>query len=91
MSKASEFVNLFVFASVHEDVKYQARQGRVAMDELVRRCLDMAKSEGITPEQIHAEVGDLAEYFRAVIDGKNEDEAARLAADAAADRKAGKG
>jgi hypothetical protein len=37
------------------------------------------------------EIGDLAAYFRAVIDGKNEDEAARLAAEAIADRKAGKG
>ena len=90
MSKASEFVELFVFASVHEDLKYQARQGRVAIDELVRRCLDIAKGEGITPEQIHAEVGDLAEYFRAVIDGKNVAEAARLAAEAGANRKAGK-
>ena len=90
VSKASEFVELFVFASVHADLKYQTRQGRVAIDELVRRCLDMAKGEGVTPEQIRAEVGDLAEYFRAVIDGKNVDEAARLAADSIADREAGK-
>ena len=62
------------------------------MDELVRRCLDMAKSEGIIPEQIHAEGGDYRVLVGAAHDGKNEDEAARVqAADAAADRKAGKG
>jgi hypothetical protein len=90
MSKAREFVELFTFASVHEDARYRARQGRVELDDLVRRCVDMAKHEGITEEQMTVEVGDLTTYFRAVIDGKNVAEAARLAADADADRKSGK-
>lgn len=90
MSKASEFVELFAFASVHEDAKYGVKQGRVAVDELVRRCVDIAKDQDITEEQMTDEVGDLATYFRAVIDGKNVAEAERLAADAVADRKAGK-
>ena len=90
MSKASEFVELFAFASVHEDGRYRARQGRLEVGDLVRRCLDMAKNEDITEAQMTDQVGDLATCFRAVIDGKNVADAARLAADAIADRKAGK-
>jgi hypothetical protein len=87
-NKAREFLDLFAFASVHEDQPYQPAQRSKALDELVRRCAEMANSEGISRQQMEAEVGDLDEYFRRVIDQKNVEERQRLAEDAIADRRA---
>jgi hypothetical protein len=46
------------------------------------------RDEGISREQLEAEVGDLNEYFRSVIDQKNVEEKQRLTDDAIADRRA---
>lgn len=86
-TRAREHLDLFVTASVHEDGPYQIAQGRAAVEELVRRCVEMGAEDGITREEMEAEVGDLAAYFRATIARKNTSEAKRLADDAIADRK----
>ena len=85
-SKAAELVELFVSVSVHEDGRYSVAQGRMAIDELIRRCLEMGAEDGITREQIEADVGDLYAYFRGIIDSKNVVAKARLEREEAADR-----
>lgn len=77
--RARDILDFFVFVSVHADSPYQPAQGPQAIEELVRRCVGMAKDQGISRQQLEAGAGNLSDYFRAVIDRKNADAAQRNA------------
>lgn len=66
-SSAHEFVDVFVNNSVHEDEQMRTSQSTLAIDDLVRRCLEMAAEHGISKADIDAEFPNLAEHFRFMI------------------------
>jgi hypothetical protein len=61
---AREFIDFWVENSIHP-AGHDGNDGATQdVDELVRRCVDMAESQGITEAALQAAVGDVAAYLR---------------------------
>jgi hypothetical protein len=69
-----EFIDFWIENSIHA----AAHDGTVGatqdVDELVRRCIDMAQGQGITEAALQAEVGDIAAYIRKTLKTVNKTE-----------------
>ena len=61
---AREFVDFWVKNSVHAAEQYGQVGGEQGVAALTQRCIDMAKSQGISEAEMVAEVGDLAAYIK---------------------------
>jgi hypothetical protein len=74
MTAAREFIDFWIENSVH--AKEQSGQPGGSQDaaELARRCIEMAKSQGISEDAIRNEVGDVTNYIRGRLRDANEAE-----------------
>jgi len=76
-----EFVEFWLENSVHADEQYSPRRGRKSVQRLADNLVIAAQSQGFTKAQLEAEIGNLYDYIRAMIDQKNKTEDERLAKD----------
>jgi hypothetical protein len=81
VASAKEFVEFWLQNSVHADEQMTGRRGREAILELADRLVVAAKHQGITDQQIEAEIGDIYTYIRTSIDAKNASDTTRLRLD----------
>ncbi len=73
MTKAREFIEFWIENSVHAgDGAHGASQD---VTELTRRCLEMAEDQGISEQDINAEIGNLAEFLGRKLEAANKVEA----------------
>jgi hypothetical protein len=77
LSTAREFIEFWIKNSVHAAEQYGTAGASQDVAELTRRCIEMAKSEGITEKAMHDEIGDLAEYIRGQLKAANKSESDR--------------
>ncbi|MGY3609766.1 MULTISPECIES: hypothetical protein [unclassified Bradyrhizobium] len=77
MPTAREFIEFWIENSVHAAEQYGTPGASQDVAELTRRCVEMAKSEGITEKAMRDEVGDLAEYIRGRLKAANKSESDR--------------
>jgi hypothetical protein len=76
-TNAREFVDYWIENGVHAAEQSRAPGASQDVAELTRRCLDMAKGQGITEQAIGDEVGDIAEYIRGNLTAANNAESGR--------------
>ncbi len=76
-AKAREFIDFWIQNSVHAAEPQGTAGASQDVAELTRRCLEVAKSEGITEKSIHDEVGNVAEYIRGRLRAANKSESDR--------------
>jgi hypothetical protein len=69
-----EFIEFWLENSVHADESRGARRDGRAVQELADRCLAAAKEQGFSEDQITAEIGDIYEHIRGLIDKLNTDQ-----------------
>ena len=74
MTSAREFIDFWIETSVHAREQSGQRGGSQDADELARRCVEMAKSQGIFEDAIRNEIGDLANYIRGKLSDANKAE-----------------
>jgi hypothetical protein len=77
MSKAREFIDFWTENSVHSAEQYGSPGGSQRTSDLVKRCVEMAETQGLSQADLEAEVGNLSEYVRTALDEANEAEKAR--------------
>jgi hypothetical protein len=78
MTAAREFVDFWFTNSVHPDEQLSARRRRGSVQELADKLVVAASGQGLTREQVEAEIGDIYAYIRTGIDFQNVTETARL-------------
>jgi hypothetical protein len=78
MTAAREFVDFWFTNSVHPDEQLSARRRREGVQGLADQLVIAASGQGLTREQIEAEIGDIYAYIRTGIDFQNVTETARL-------------
>jgi len=66
-----EFVEFWLENSIHADESLTARRDRKAVQNLANRCLAAAEEQGFSEDQITAEIGDIYEHIRGLIDKLN--------------------
>jgi hypothetical protein len=76
--QAREFIDFWIENSVHAVEQSSTPGASQDVAQLTQRCIDMAKSQGITEEAIRAEIGDVAEYIRGKLNAANQAEQDRL-------------
>jgi hypothetical protein len=81
MTAAREFVDFWFTNCVHPDEQLSARRRREGVQGLADKLVIAANGQGLTQEQIEAEIGDIYAYIRAGINSQNTSEAARLKLD----------
>jgi hypothetical protein len=72
-----EFIEFWIKNSVHAAEQYGTPGASQDVAELTRRCIEMARSEGITEKAMRDEVGDVAEYIRGRLKAANKSESDR--------------
>jgi hypothetical protein len=72
-----EFIDFWIENSIHAAEREGNAGATQNVDELVRRCVDMAKDQGFTEEEMRAEVGDIAAHIRAQLEAANTSESDR--------------
>jgi hypothetical protein len=77
-TKAREFVDFWIENSIHAVEQFRATGASQDVAELTRRCLDMAKGQGISEQEMRDEIGDVADYIRAKLKHANTAEKDRL-------------
>jgi shikimate kinase len=77
LPSAREFIDFWVENSVHSAEQYGTTGSPQNTTELVRRCVEMAESEGINRTELEAEVGDLREFISGKVLEANQDETSR--------------
>lgn len=73
-AKAREFIDFWIENSIHAAEQGRARGGSQDPAELTRRCIEMAGDQGLTEEDMRAEVGNIAEYIGSKLKAANETE-----------------
>ena len=81
MSKVREFIDYWVENSVHAAEQYRTIGASQDITELTRRCIEAASAQGISEDDMKAEVGDLTGYLRVKLAAANKTESARRDAD----------
>lgn len=81
MSKVREFIDFWVENTVHATDRYRSPGRSQDVTELTRRCIEAAGGQGISEDDMKAEVGDLTGYLRVKLVAANKAEAARRDAD----------
>ncbi|MCA6107720.1 hypothetical protein [Bradyrhizobium cenepequi] len=76
-ANAREFIDFWVQNSVHAAEQFGEPGASQDVAELTRRCIEMAKNEGITEKAMRDEVGDMAEYIRDKLKAANKAESDR--------------
>jgi hypothetical protein len=66
-----EFIDFWIENSIHAAGRDGNSGATQNVDELVRRCVDMANGQGITEAEMQAEVGDIAAHIREQLKAAN--------------------
>jgi hypothetical protein len=75
---AREFIDFWIENSIHA-AEHDGDAGATQnVDELVRRCVDMANAQGFTEAEMRTEVGDIGAYIREKLTAANRTEHDRL-------------
>jgi hypothetical protein len=74
---AREFIDFWIENSIHAAEHNGDAGATQDVDELVRRCVDMAGGQGLTEAAMRAEVGDIGAYIRDKLKAANKTENAR--------------
>ncbi len=69
--KVREFVDFWIETSVHASETHGGQGGEQNAAVLASRCIEMAKSEGISDSAIQVEVGDLTSYIQSRLKAAN--------------------
>ncbi|HWL20602.1 MAG TPA: hypothetical protein VNS33_13095 [Bradyrhizobium sp.] len=72
-----EFIDFWIENSIHAAERDGTTGATQSVDELVRRCVDMAKDQGFTEAEMQAEVGDIAAHIREQLKAANTGEHGR--------------
>ncbi|QHO75982.1 hypothetical protein ACH79_28610 [Bradyrhizobium sp. CCBAU 051011] len=72
--KAREFIDFWIENSVHAAEPLRTAGASQDVAELTRRCIDAAKGQGISENDMQAEIGDVAEYIRIKLKAANKAE-----------------
>jgi hypothetical protein len=72
-----EFIDFWIENSIHAAERDGTTGATQSVDELVRRCVDMAKDQGFTEAEMQAEVGDIAAHIREQLKAANSSERGR--------------
>jgi hypothetical protein len=75
--QARGFIEFWITNSVHAAEQFGSPGASQDAEELARRCIEMAKGQGIPEAEMRAEVGDIASYIRGKLIAANETEASR--------------
>jgi len=78
MSAAREYIDFWIENSVHAIEHFGAPGASQDVTELVRRLVEGAQGQGITEQNMQAEVGDLNDYIRTRLKSVNKTENDRL-------------
>lgn len=78
MTTAREFLDFWIENSVHSAENFGVTGASQTVPELVKRCIEMGYTEGITETDFQAEVGDLNAFIAAKLLDANNAERARL-------------
>ncbi len=81
MTAVREFVDFWFTNCVHPDEQLSARRQREGVQGLADKLVIAAGRQGLTQEQIEAEIGDIYAYIRTGINSQNAIETARLRLD----------
>jgi hypothetical protein len=65
MSKAREFLEFWIQNSVHPAEQRGVSGASQSPEELKARCIEIAGSQGLSPADLEAEVGDLHQHIEA--------------------------
>jgi hypothetical protein len=71
---AREFIDFWIENSIHAAEQDGDAGATQDVDELVRRCVDMARAQGLTEAAMQAEVGDIGAYIRDKLRAANKSE-----------------
>lgn len=71
---AREFIDFWIENSVHAAEEYRAPGASQDIAELTRRCIEAAKGQGITEQDLSDEVGAVATYIRGKLEAANKAE-----------------
>jgi hypothetical protein len=69
-----EFIDFWIENSIHAAEHGGDAGATQNVDELVRRCVDMAADQGFTEAELRAEVGDIEAYIRTHLQAANKTE-----------------
>jgi hypothetical protein len=72
-----EFIDFWIQNSIHAAEQFGTLGASQDVAELTRRCIEMAKSEGIGENAMRDEVGDVTEYIRSKLKAANSAESDR--------------
>jgi hypothetical protein len=76
-AKAREFIDYWIENSVHAAEQYGTPGASQDVAGLTRRCIEMAKGQGVTEQAMRDEIGDVAEYIRGKLRAANKAESDR--------------
>jgi hypothetical protein len=71
---AREFIDFWIANSIHAAEHGGDAGATQKVDELLRRCLEMAGGQGITEAELRAEVGDIETYISTHLQAANKTE-----------------
>jgi hypothetical protein len=69
-----EFIDFWIENSIHAAEHGGDAGATQNVDELARRCVDMAADQGFTEAELRAEVGDIEAYIRTHLQAANKTE-----------------
>ncbi|MGY3606993.1 MULTISPECIES: hypothetical protein [unclassified Bradyrhizobium] len=76
-TKVREFIDFWIENSIHASDRIGAGGASQDVAELARRCIQMAREQGISERAINAEIGNLAEYVARKLAAANKAETTR--------------
>ncbi|MCK1489176.1 hypothetical protein IVB14_01700 [Bradyrhizobium sp. 180] len=70
-AEARHFIEFWVENSVHAAEPYGAIGAEQNVAELARRCIQMAAEQGISEQELTAEIGDVIEFIKEKLTAAN--------------------
>lgn len=70
-ARAREFIDFWTENSVHPVEPLRTAGASQDVAELTSRCIEAAKSQGISEADLQAEIGDIAEHIRGKLKAAN--------------------
>ncbi|WFU30907.1 hypothetical protein QA635_30665 [Bradyrhizobium brasilense] len=76
-AKAREFLDFWIENSIHAAEQYGTPGASQDVAELARRCVEMARQQGLTEQDLRDAAGDITDYIRIRLKAANRKEADR--------------
>jgi hypothetical protein len=77
VSKAREFIDFWIENSIHAAEQYRVAGASQDVAELTHRMVEAAGGQGISEDDLRAEIGDIADYIRDQLTAVNRVESER--------------